>query len=56
MVRLPDLGRNQKMMFLLCYLHMLYAKDEYAFRHDGYISGDAERQESTTLEVGQGSN
>ena len=32
-VLVPDLGRNQMMVSSSCRLHMLYAKDGYAFFH-----------------------
>lgn len=37
-LRIPDLERNRKMMSLSCYIHMLCAKNGYAFY---YVSDDA---------------
>ena len=39
-LRLPDEGRNKKMMSISCRLHMLCAKDRYAFCHNEYVSDD----------------
>ena len=33
-VRLPDLGRNQKMMFNSCHIHRLYAQGNFRFCHN----------------------
>ena len=40
-LRLPDLGRNKKMMSSSCRLHMFCAKHGYASCHIGCIGGDA---------------
>ena len=38
-LRLPDLGRNEKIASDSCHSHMLCAKDGYASCHNGYITG-----------------
>ena len=40
-LRLPDLGRDQRMMFFSCHFHILCPKDGYAFCHNGYVDDDA---------------
>ena len=45
-LRLPDLGRYQKMTSSSWHLHMFRAKDGYAACHSGCISGDAWEAES----------
>ena len=37
-LRLPDMGWNQKRMFLSYYIEMLFVKTGYTFRHKGYTT------------------